>query len=777
YRDANTNSGYFMPLRLVEPMTPENSRLLGVDAYSTPSWVGTIQEAVLSGRTRLQHGSLLTGTGNSLLAFKPTYFGVSGDVEPHSRQSQNSGLFVLSIELDRLFARALEGYPDLRLELLQRPPAGGEGALRHGTPSLDEDWRVRLVDVQTVSLHDTLVRVQVSQSAHWTTLLSPSLISSIAIALILAASVTFAVSTAARARRQREQIIEQQRLAAVTLECIADPVVRIDPQGRITYLNPAAEALIGLDSDSARSRALDEVLPFTDERGEPVSLPGPYAAQRPGPGEQVLTLARHEAGQVSQFSLSSSLVKSSHDTDLGQVFALRDVTRERQLATQLQHQAHHDPLTGLPNRRAFEQAIEIRLATLEKTPGQHALCYLDLDQFKIVNDTCGHVAGDELLRRIAPMLRRAVRATDIVARLGGDEFGLLIADCDEAKAVELCTRVCEQIERYRFSWEERAFAVGVSIGLVMLDNAKGSPGELQKCADLACYAAKRGGRNRVHVFREDDSSISSDHQAMHWQVEIRNALDENRFTLFAQPIVPLHDFAHPRLLKELLIRMRSRDGELIQPFAFLPAGERFQAMPEIDMWVIEQGIRHLASENHSDTVYSINLSGQTLGVAQLATTIRSHLRRYAVSPRRLCFEITESAAIANIDLAAGLISDLRREGVSFALDDFGSGLSSFGYLKQLPIDLLKIDGQFVRDVVRDPYDRTMVSCIRDIAHVMRVHTVAEKVPNQQTIDCLRDMGIDFVQGFIVGKPQPLGLQEDAAPPATAASVLRSVSAQ
>ncbi|MDD5403086.1 MAG: EAL domain-containing protein [Sulfuricella sp.] len=426
----------------------------------------------------------------------------------------------------------------------------------------------------------------------------------------------------------------------------------------------------------------------------------------------------------------------------------------------LSYLATHDALTGLVNRREFEHRLEKALASAREEGWAHALCYLDLDQFKIVNDTCGHVAGDELLRQLTVLLQSKVRDTDLLARLGGDEFGVLLENCPLEQAQIVADLLRQTVKDFHFVWQNKAFVIGVSIGLVPLTQDCESLASVLSCADSACYAAKDMGRNRVHVYRVEDSELAQRQGEMNWVARITHAIEENRFRLYYQTIMPLAEADEAGAHFEILLRMLDDQGELIPPMAFIPAAERYNLMPSIDRWVVSTAFGlywkifsgDSLSQRHTCTV---NLSGPSLCDDHFLSFINRQFALYQVPHDHICFEITETAAISNLSRAMEFIGELRSRGCRFSLDDFGSGLSSFTYLKNMPVDYLKIDGSFVRDMVNDPMDAAMVAAINQVGHVMGLKTIAEFVETEAVLEKLREMGVDFVQGFGIEHPRPL----------------------
>jgi len=412
-------------------------------------------------------------------------------------------------------------------------------------------------------------------------------------------------------------------------------------------------------------------------------------------------------------------------------------------------------LTGLVNRREFEARLERALKMARAREAQYALCYMDLDQFKIVNDSCGHVAGDALLGQLGALLKSKIRWRDTLARLGGDEFGVLLENCTVEEAIETAESLLKAVQDFRFVWEDRSFRLGASIGVVPIAPETASVAELLTAADSACAAAKDAGRNRVHTWQENDIDLMRRRKEMQWAARINNALEEARFELFRQPILPLHD-QNPGAHYELLLRMRDEQGQVVAPDVFINAAERYGLTPAIDRWVIANALRWLVSEADERerlAMCSINLSGQSLGDDKFLPYVIEQFERSGIDPSKICFEITETAAIASYSQANRFINSLKELGCKFALDDFGTGLSSFGYLKHFPVDFLKIDGSFVKEMLHDPIDREMVRSINEIGHLTGKQTIAEFVESQEILTMLRGMGVDYAQGYGIGEPR------------------------
>ncbi|MGR8930404.1 MAG: EAL domain-containing protein [Gammaproteobacteria bacterium] len=462
-------------------------------------------------------------------------------------------------------------------------------------------------------------------------------------------------------------------------------------------------------------------------------------------------------GNILWVRETARLVSTEHHHLKRLLLVCEDVTETRRLADRIAYQASHDELTGLTNRRQFDIYIQDLVTQAQSDHSSHIMCYLDLDQFKVVNDTCGHMAGDELLRQLGELLKQNVRKTDVLARLGGDEFGILMPQCSREQALIAGNKLRNAIADFQFGWENRSFSISVSIGIAAINHTSGNAVDILKEADAACYAAKEKGRNRVHVFSSADDELAERQGEMQWVEKIRIGIEENRFELYGQLIVPITD-TEENLHFETLLRYRDEHGNIIPPGAFLPAAERYNLAPALDRWVIAKLFTHLGSTPgfiERLELCSVNLSGLTLSDESMLNFIDEQFQKWRIPTYKICFEITETAAISNLSYAKHFIDSLRNKGCMFSLDDFGSGLSSFAYLKNLPVDFLKIDGLFVKDILEDKIDWTMVKAINEVGHVMNKKTIAEFVENQNIFDLLKNMGVNYAQGYGIAKPIPL----------------------
>lgn len=569
-----------------------------------------------------------------------------------------------------------------------------------------------------------------------------------------------------REREADTALQEEKERLEVTLNSIADAVITTNQALRIEYLNPVAEKMTGWPLDQARGHIIDDVLVIETEAGrERLMLPVIEAIHSGRPvqseGSQVLV---HRDGSSIHIENSAAPIRDHAGHIIGSVMVIQDVGANRQLTRELSHQATHDALTGLCNRREFEVQLEqaIQSARIQKT--EHVLCYMDLDQFKIVNDTCGHIAGDELLRQLSGLLHEQVRDTDLLARLGGDEFGLLLKHCPIDKAFRIAESLRESVNDFRFVWEERSFEIGVSVGLVSINGDSRNLTEVLSTADMACYAAKDSGRNRLMVHTPGDIEIRQRRTEMQWVSEIHRALHEDSFELFIQPVLSFKTNRTDHY--EVLLRLRNEDRQLVTPGTFMTAAERYNLVVDIDRWVlrnvldregerIRKQLVALNSGAGSPPTLAINLSGASLTDSKFAQYLTELLESGSLPARYICFEIIETAAISNLSTAKDFITVFKKMGCRFALDDFGSGMSSFAYLKNLPVDFLKIDGSYVKDIVSDPMDRALVESVNQIGHVLGMKTIAEFVEDEQILQALLEIGIDCAQGVHISRPLPL----------------------
>ena len=434
------------------------------------------------------------------------------------------------------------------------------------------------------------------------------------------------------------------------------------------------------------------------------------------------------------------------------------ITRVTRKNLQLAYQASHDKLTGLINRHEFECRVGRAIEHARTQLVTHTLLYLDLDQFKIVNDTCGHAAGDELLQQLAHLLLSTVRQRDTLGRLGGNEFGMLFENCPLDKAVGIANELLAEIDAFQFSWDEKVFTLGASIGAVPIDRSTADLASTMSAADTACYIARESGRNQVQIAHRGDRRLQERHGEIQWLPRLTKALDEDRFALYFQPIVPCASHQSQDKYIEILLRMIDDDGAVISPATFLPASEKYNLITSIDRWVISHTMEWLVNDpacRDWPVTVAINLSGQSIGNREMLKFIMDETEKTGADPGRIVFEVTETSVISNITPATSFMLTLRGSGFRFSLDDFGSGMYSFAYLKKLPVDFLKIDGSFVRDILSDPVDHAMVKSINKLGHLLGKETIAEFVETHELAEELRKMGVNYAQGYAYAKPQPL----------------------
>ncbi|HEX4388202.1 MAG TPA: EAL domain-containing protein [Steroidobacteraceae bacterium] len=552
---------------------------------------------------------------------------------------------------------------------------------------------------------------------------------------------------------------EAQQLA---LRSLAEAIIATDKEGHVTFMNPAAEQLTGASAVAGIGRSLEEIITLVEE-SDRRHLADPVRQALAGSATVSLSrralLMSRGSGSERSIELSASPIRNDLQELVGAVVMLHDVTEQRGLTRQMSYQATHDALTGLVNRREFERRLEEAIESGQRGDGQHVLCYLDLDHFKLVNDTSGHLAGDSMLREVAKLLRDAVRDSDTVGRLGGDEFGLLLIGCPLDKARQIADDLTRSVGDYRFVWKDKIFNIGVSVGLVEISRESGTLEELLAAADTACYVAKKQGSGRVAVYSARDEAHARHTGEIQWLQRLQSALKENRFHLYQQVIVPAHgEETGPAM--EVLVRLQDEGGRELVPADFMRAAERYRLMGLVDRWVVQTTLAALgrgALSLPSGRSVAINISGQTLGDLQFLEFVVECFDSTGAAPTQVCFEITESAVIANLDHARRFVGVLHGMGCQFALDDFGSGVGSFSNLKNLPLDYLKIDGSFMRNLSRDTVNQAMVTAMIKLARTLNFKVIAEQVEDSAAVETARRMGVDYLQGYAIGRPQPLQL--------------------
>lgn len=599
------------------------------------------------------------------------------------------------------------------------------------------------------------------------------------LALLAAAGIA---GWAVRAVSEAQARIEREKeLAEATLHSIEDGVITTDAAGRIEYLNPVAERYLGWTAAQARGRRLAEVFRVIEERsGKPIE-PLPLTSHRTAGGEEPAAVRLVDrSGREYPVRYSHAPIRGRDGAVHGAIVVFHDVSQIQAMAQQLLWQASHDALTGLVNRREFERRLAELVESARSQRREHALLYLDLDNFKAVNDTCGHGAGDELLRQLTAIMLSRMRASDTLARLGGDEFGVLLETCPVDQALRVANALRETVRDFRFVWEGKTFSVGASIGLVPITAESENAERLLATADACCYEAKNRGRDCVQVYRTGDRDGSAKHEELRLVSQINRAFELGQFRLYRQRIVPLDPAAGRALHHEVLVRMVDRDGNLLPATGFMPAAERYNLLTSIERWVVSSLVEYLHRQWTAGTVphaltssgergyYSVNISGASINDRSFPEFLRNLLTRYELPHGLLCLEITETTAISSLSKAAELVHELKGMGCRIALDDFGTGMSSFAYLKYLPVDYLKIAGVFIQDMKSDPMDYAIVEAIARISRILGMLTIAESVEDAETLIKLRDLGVDYAQGYFIAEPEALGEEPKHKQPALSA---------
>jgi diguanylate cyclase (GGDEF)-like protein/PAS domain S-box-containing protein len=755
---------HYLVTSFIEPLSPRSAKFMGLEWISSHTIQHEIKTAINQNSPVMIKAPEFMQSVNQYLLLKPTYFGRTIPESPQQRREQLSGLFLILFDWQRLTgwsskqpinSLAVEFKPLFKNRVNTAENVSEKDRVMHAAFYTSRTLQIANGDITIVATSDSgIERKDQIQILLW-------VIACLAVYFLIVLTARRHYLDKKEKQNAQMQLFKEREQAEVTLQSIADGVITIGVENEIIYINPVAAKLCHYDMDNALGRQINECVRLVNlSTNKTISDPVAYFMDK----TQALSartkrnIALNVEGSILSVDGNASRLVDTDGRLTGYVLVLRDVSLERQLTNDLVYQASHDALTGLVNRLEFDTKLREVLELSRQQDTEYALCYLDMDQFKLVNDTCGHNAGDELLKQVAGLLLVHMREDDFVARLGGDEFGVLINLCNQKKAEEIAERIRQCLNDYHFTWEDKIFDVSASIGLVMINSMSGNLSDILSCADLACYAAKDAGRNVVHLYHADDEEISQKFSQMQWLPRIKQGLRENEFKLAVQKISSIQEGAYPASICEFLIRWPQADGSLISPAIFLPSAERYDMMGELDRWVIKNAIQYIPQLEQmvspaGSQMYTINLSGQSIGEEGLSEFIWQLIVDNNVNPEIVCFEVTETVAIANFSVACDFINQLRDKGCRFALDDFGSGLSSFGYLKRLPLDFLKIDGLFVRDMLKDPVDHAMVRTIYDVAQVLNLKTIAEWVEDEEVCLSLQAIGVDYVQGFYLDKPQ------------------------
>jgi len=572
-----------------------------------------------------------------------------------------------------------------------------------------------------------------------------------------------------RAIGEHRQLETSRRKLAAILDSTTDGIILVDEAGTIELLNPAAEVMFGQLGEDVVGSSLDDLLPELDDARRPGEIAGDNGLHVPVMRE--LQARRSDGGR---FPARVWLRPLALDDGPRLLLVAQDLTETAQNAQQLTFLEQHDVLTGLLNRKEFARRMQRHLADAAGSGTPHVLCYIDIDQFKVINDTVGHAAGDALVEQLATLIAAKFDDAALLARLGGDEFGALFVDCSERDALDRAEGLMQTVRNFLFTWRDRSFDVAVSIGVTAFQPENDSAAAELAKADVACHMAKHDGRDRIHVYRDGDTSVIRHHGNMHLVSTISQALSCGRFRLYSQPIVPLGDGPGREPHHEVLVRMLDEHGETIHPDHFIPAAEQYVLMPAVDRWIIHelfssrtQLLRAWHDVHPEQFLFAVNLSGTSVTDDSFLPYLRRQFEVHGVPPAAICFEITETAAMRNLDTARNFMQQVAGMGASFALDDFGTGLSSYNYLRELPVSYLKIDGSFVRDMNVNPVNHALVASINQVAHVLGLKTIAEWAEDASTIDRLRALGVDYVQGYALGIPRPVNELQVNLPPAAA----------
>ena len=556
------------------------------------------------------------------------------------------------------------------------------------------------------------------------------------------------------------QLKRQERWYSAMFDSIEDGIVATDTEGRIRFVNPVAESIIGRSEQELQNLPIGEALEIFDSQaglldfsdlGEIPSEDLPFRFQD--------TILVNFAGDKIHVDGSFSIIRDQRNTIEGSVVALHDTSMVKHLSDRISYQASHDILTGLANREAFSHRLNALMQNTMDASITHALLYIDLDQFKVVNDTLGHRAGDEMLLQATSIIKSMIRSSDFCARLGGDEFGIILSNIPIGQAKQISERLLNRLKNHKMVWEDKVFTINSSIGLVKIDMDSQDIQAILAAADDACFTAKEEGGGKIKLYDSTSNIFLKRRNEMTWISKLNSAIEDDRLVLYYQPIITLNPERYTTVKNEILLRLVSPEGDLIMPGDFIPAAERYNFMPTIDKAVVRKSLKAIASIIHQapeeDIMFSINLSAGTLANEQFLETIAGLVSASGIPPRYICFEVTETATISNMQITNNFIREMRDKGYSFSLDDFGSGFSSFNYLKTLPVDYLKIDGTFVSDMDTNPVDRSMVEAINNLGHIIGTITIAEFVRSKEIMLLLKDIGVDYAQGYEIAAPTPL----------------------
>ena len=740
----------------INPFSPSSARLIGVDLTHDQELASRIGISVRSNEpTLIRYPEGWPQAGDTLL-IQPTYAGRYTPDSEQSRISQTDGGYFLELSLEGFLTQSHNLSSEMHYgeRMLASEPTDLTGA--RFFKKLFPGTRVRITPAIggselaiTISSIDGVTSAALTKALLW-------MMAALWFCVFVLLFITGARNSEYRRKSAQRALESERKIALTTLEAINDSVITMTADGEISYVNPAGEAMVGKSASELLGADISTI-PFSESASNQAGLKEIESKLSEGTPTTLNELDL-QASNCNSIQVDCAFSPFSEEqTTTGGVLVMRDVGQERALTRKLEHLATHDSMTGLMNRYFFELKLEELVDGAKNRGEQHGVCYVDLDQFKIVNDTCGHNAGDKLLIQLANHLKENCRPNDVLARLGGDEFGILIKDSDETECESIARRIHDTFQSFYFISGEHKFAIRACIGFVMLDQNYENVSDVLAAADIACYSAKDKGRNELHIFRAECEETSLRQGEMLMLPKLQNALAVDKFVLFVQPIAEiLKDEYNSTRKYEILLRMQDEDGSLITPYRLISAAERYDLMKEIDRWVINRALQEVAAleKIYGDELpmFSINLSGQSVMDNDLIGYILGKFNQTKVAPGRICFEITETSAMGDMTRAVTLLEFLHDLGCKVALDDFGAGQCSFAYLKNLPVDYLKVDGQFVKDVDTCDVHKEMLYFVQRVASILNMQTVAEFVENESIMQCLREMEIHYAQGYHISKP-------------------------
>lgn len=764
----------YYPITILEPLRPENARLLGADLASLDGLQESLDNLARDNQSLLTTFPRSWPYGGQVVILRPVYLGHQVPETIEERQRQAAGGFWITVDIERFLGNIADRLKDfdINVDIVQ-----GDSSRSLYSQSAQYDSGLflralypRQVFIEQWSTENSMLIMQFeTETGYSAVVLLCSLLFIFALTLVVFQITSQHIQKLQRERQaedDRHALYEVREMAERTLNAVQDAIVTLDADLRISHINPAAVIQFNAKPSHTLGKPFSQIIQFQLAEDSDTRFDLEHALQNlshNSKGEfSVVPIGHSHSDFILNLTLSSS--RNPEGDITGHVMVMRNVSQEYRLTARLAYQASHDALTGCSNRYHFEQTLAGLIDELAFNQQQHALCYIDLDQFKVVNDTCGHRAGDRLLKELSEHMRTFLRDGDILSRLGGDEFGLLLINASPEQASEISNRLFQFFQTHTFRYEDKAFSIRASIGVVHIDNSCESLKDVMSAADIACFTAKDSGRNSMHVYSPTDETMAEKTAELSWLPRLQNALQNDEFILHVQPVAcvkthstqssPGSSIRH----FEFLLRLENPEGSEFTPWQFIRAAERYDLMRQIDRWVIRNALRTVAELKGGpggDCSYSINLSGQSAADPTLKSFIRDQYDYYDIDPKQIWFELTETAAISHFSVATELFQSIRAMGSLIALDDFGSGLSSFGYLKNMPIDIIKIDGQFVQEIANNRIDRQMVLSIVQLGEVMGIKTVAEFVENQAIMDELIRIGVDYAQGYHVGEPAPV----------------------